>query len=151
MRYLYVMFCPFSLPLLFRFKIGIAADPNVRAAQIQSDLYRSVGKVSLFRFSMPVFFTETMEGYLHKWYGKATAKVPWHRGHTEWFYTRNVFTFIVFAYYCQSVGHFWEFWQAIVLLFFPIPFDGILSVLIVFGLQILLIYLLWCAGAAFIF
>lgn len=155
MRFIYAMFAPFSLSLMWRFKVGIAADVKQRAAQIKYDLQRTVGgKVKLYYLSMPVWFPESTETRLHRWFDSAKAKVPYHRGHTEWFAVRNQVATLAFIAYCGQTGQPPEWWHVGLVYIAPVPLDGFLAVLAAFVFQaaaaLFVLYLCY-AGATGVF
>ncbi len=131
MRYLYCIFCVTNLRLLGRFKIGITSDMSARRAQISGEL----GGARLLHFSFWVLFPLKMEKRLHGLFARLRAKVPYHRGYTEWFTIRNYATAALFLSYTDLTGQALAA-SVLAIIFVPIPWDGVLAVLAVVAVQV---------------
>lgn len=131
MRYLYCIFTPFSFRLVGRFKIGITSNMKARREQISTEL----GGVKLYHFSLWVLYPEKMEKRLHGLFARLRARVPYHRGHTEWFSIRNYAAACVYLLWSGHSGEAAAAW-VVALIFMPVPFDGFMAVLAVFAFQV---------------
>lgn len=156
LRYIYTLYT-FSLP--WRFKIGIAYDVQQRIGQIQYELSRQTGKQVLIRKAMavPVFFPESAEQRLHHWFAALRAKVPYHRGHTEWFGIVNIATLAIWLRFLAAHSEAFtmqRFYISLFLLLVPFPLDGVLLQVVVmllhFFVPLLCLYgILYALGAMF--
>lgn len=131
-RHLYCIFCLTSLRTFGRFKIGISSDVSARRGQIASEL--GIPARRLWHLSFPVLFPEKMEARLHRLFSGLRAKMPYHRGHTEWFRIRNYAAMVVFLWGTDMQGEALTV-AAVVVLFAPVPLDGFLAVLSAFAFQ----------------
>ena len=145
LRYIYCIFCLTSLRTFGRFKIGISADVTARRGQIAYEL--GIPARRLWHLSFPVLFPEKMEARLHRWFSGLRAKMPYHRGHTEWFRIRNYAALVVFLWGTDMRGEALPV-AAFAVLFAPVPLDGFLAVLAAFAFQAAVVFgIVWAVSA----
>lgn len=147
-RYLYCIFCLTSLRTFGRFKIGISSDVTARRGQIASEL--GIPARRLWHLSFPVFFPEKMESRLHRLFSGLRAKMPYHRGHTEWFRIRNYAALVVFLWGTDLQGEALPV-AAFLVLFAPVPLDGFLAVLAAVAVQAAIVLGVVFGGVAVVF
>jgi len=129
MKWLYCLFTwsllPWRLP---RFKIGIATNVNARIAQIQNELSYALGRPVIVRraAAFPIIGAGWLEKRLHWVFDSLRAKMPRHAGHTEWFRILNIWTLFFVALARNYYGMDFNPWYILVILFFPLPLDGLL-------------------------
>lgn len=146
---LYSLICP-QMP--WRFKFGTSYDVPGRIRQIEYELSQQIGKPVQVRqaLSVPLFFTEQVEMWLHKKFARLRAVVPFHRGYKEWYLVRNFFTVVLFLWICQQYGLNWKWWHLALLYLLPLPIDAVLLQIVIFIAQaftaLLLFYLLLCGA-----
>lgn len=155
-RRLYTLYC---LALPWRFKIGIAYNVEDRTAQIQGELSREIGRQVYVRqaLAVPVLFPERTERWMHQKFAVLRAKVPYHRGHTEWFTIRNYATAFIWLFWLGYSGGTMTISRVAITAFLflvPFPLDGVLLQVVVAVAQVAAglfgLYLALCVlGAVF--
>ena len=90
-------------------------------------------------WAIPVAFPEGAERWMHRFFAAISAKVPYHRGHTEWFNLQNkwaAFSYLVLQGY---IGDSFTIQRAIiaaVIFCLPFPLDGVLLQVVVAVAQV---------------
>lgn len=151
LRKLYALY---SWSLLWRCKIGITYDVQQRIQQLEYELSGAMNQPVRVQkaVAVPVLFPEKMEAWLHSKLQAYNVRVPYHRGHTEWFRLKNFFGSLLLLSLAEYFGLDWKLWHLAAVYFLPLPIDAALLVVGVLAVQVaaafFLFYLLMFGFAA---
>lgn len=147
------LYALYSWSLLWRCKIGIAYDVQQRIQQLEYELSGAMNQPVRVQkaVAVPVLFPEKMEAWLHGKLQALNARVPYHRGHTEWFQVRNFGGALCLLLCAEYLGLDWEWWHLAAVYFLPLPIDAALLVVGVACVQLAALALVgWCAWVGII-
>ena len=138
------LYALYSWSLLWRCKIGISYDVQQRIQQLEYELSGAMNQPVRVQkaVAVPVLFPEKMEGWLHGKLAALNARVPYHRGHTEWFQVRNFGGALCLLLCAEYMGLDWEWWHLAAVYFLPLPIDAALLVVGVLVAQIAAVFFL---------
>jgi len=131
------LYCGFTLDLPWRHKWGISISAKNRWSNIKMELEQELGRsIKVYSLPVPILYAGYFERLLFRIFKYLKYDgLKYSTGRTEYFWSVNIFTFLILwdalTFFGFQDGLYW----AIFTLLIPVPLDGFLMILIVFILQ----------------
>lgn len=146
LQYLYVLFIP-SIRYIYRAKVGISNDVDLRIKQIGDSIYNETRKQANVRCAVKIPFlnARNWEGVIHRLTRSINADMPG-SGRTEWRWYLNIITALLVGYFGRELNFKnGEVMRFCFIAFLPIPLDLIMLAIVAFLFELSLLI-----GAIFI-